>query len=335
MSSALARLSVGTARLAGVPDVDYAHLLGLAPEYLGDDRCRIPSATTVRIAELATGRLDWPDLAALLTGSSHVGALGVWDYLITAAPTPLQGIRDAADLFATVADAGSDHLQVSVDGGQVTISHSNRADMAHEAACAVRAYGLGLYRRRLGEAARRGLTPVKVSLAAAAPKRHDTLVRLYGTRAIDFEAPTSSITFLTTDLTVRSPHAQPGLSPVLRQHAENTLSSARPLHIWLDLFHAALESARGEEDFTLEAVARRMSVSARTLQRRLVEHGTTWSSEVDKVRRDRVTRLLRDTELSVEAIAGRTGYADARALRRAVQRWHGTTPASLRHTVFR
>lgn len=78
----------------------------------------------------------------------------------------------------------------------------------------------------------------------------------------------------------------------------------------------------------------RLSMPAR-LQRRLVEHGTMWISEVDNVRRDRETRLLRDTRLSVEGVAGRPGYADARALRRAVQRRHGTTPASLRHTVLR
>ncbi|MFC6131506.1 MULTISPECIES: helix-turn-helix domain-containing protein [Streptomyces] len=38
------------------------------------------------------------------------------------------------------------------------------------------------------------------------------------------------------------------------------------------------------------------------------------------------------TDLSIDAIVARSGYADARALRRAVQRWYGTTPAALRRT---
>ncbi|MFE4638542.1 helix-turn-helix domain-containing protein [Streptomyces sp. NPDC056773] len=127
-----------------------------------------------------------------------------------------------------------------------------------------------------------------------------------------------------------APHAQPGLSAVLRRHAEQSLASAIPLHDWLDLFRTALASAHDEGAPSLSAVAQRMTISARTLQRRLEEHGTTWSEEVETVRRDRITRLLHDTDLGIDSIAVRSGYADARALRRAVKRWYGTTPAALR-----
>ncbi|MFD9452226.1 helix-turn-helix domain-containing protein [Streptomyces sp. NPDC059985] len=59
-------------------------------------------------------------------------------------------------------------------------------------------------------------------------------------------------------------------------------------------------------------------------------HGTTWSDAVEAVRRDRITRLLHDTDLTFDAVATRSGHADARAPRRAVHRWYGTTPAALR-----
>lgn len=331
-SSALTRLSVNAARLLGIPPHGYAHLLGLAPEHLNDDLCRTPAATGIRIAELTTVHTPWSELSVLLAQQSSIGTLGVWDYLITSAPTPLEGIRDASAYFATVADTGTDTLQVAEDGEHITISHVNQADLTYEAACAIRAYALGLYQRRLGEAAQRRIVPVHVALAAEAPRRHDALTELYGTRSIDFEAPDSSITFLAGDLKTPNPHAQPGLSTVLRRHAEQTLATAIPLHNWLDLFRAALASADDETTPTLSAVARRMAVSTRTLQRRLDEHGTTWSDEVETVRRARITRLLHTTDLSIDAIAARSGYADARALRRAVQRWYGTTPATLRRT---
>ncbi|MEU9375812.1 helix-turn-helix domain-containing protein [Streptomyces sp. NPDC048255] len=331
-SSALTRLSVNAARLLGIPPHGYAHLLGLAPEHLNDDLCRTPTATSIRIAELTTVHTPWTELSVLLAQQSSVGTLGVWDYLITSAPTPLEGIRDAAACLATVADTGTDTLRVTEDGEHVTISHVNHADLTYEAACAIRAYVLGLCRRRLGEAAQRRLVPVRVTLAAKAPRRHDALTELYGTRAVEFEAPGSSITFLASDLQVPNPRAQPGLSTVLRRHAEQTLANAIPLHSWLDLFRTALASVHDETTPTLPTVARRMAVSTRTLQRRLDEHGTTWSNEVETVRRAQITRLLHHTDLSIDAIAARSGYADARALRRAVQRWYGTTPASLRRT---
>ncbi|MEV7415389.1 helix-turn-helix domain-containing protein [Streptomyces sp. NPDC089919] len=331
-SSALARLNVNAARVLGVPAAGYAHLLGTAPEHLDDDLCRVPTLTSIRLAELMTLHTPWPEVALAMTRQSGTGSLGVWDYLITSAPTPLAGIQDAAAHLGAALDVGTDSLLVTEDNGQVVLSHLNAADMSHEGACAVRACALGLYRHRLGTAARRGLVPLRVTLATPAPRRHDALVELYGTRAIDFDAPVSSLTFLAADLTAPTPHAQPGLSAVLRRHAERTLATATVLRDWLDLFRTALAAVHDTGALTLPAVARRMNLSARTLQRRLEEHGTTWSAEVEELRRTRITHLLHHTDLSVEAIAARSGYADARALRRAVHRWYGTTPAALRTT---
>ncbi|WP_327387665.1 helix-turn-helix domain-containing protein [Streptomyces sp. NBC_01207] len=331
-SSAITRLSITAARLFDIPAHGYAHLPGLAPEHLNDDLCRTPAATGIRIAELTTVRVPWTELSLLLAEQSSIGTLGVWDYLITSARTPLEGIRDAAAYLSIVADPGTDTLRITEDGGQIVISHVNEADQGYEPACAIRAFALGLYQRRLSAAAQRRLVPLRVTLAARTPRRHDALIELYGTRNIEFEAPSSSLTFLAADLTGPTPHAQPGLSTVLRRHADQTLATAIPLHSWLDLFRTALASVHDETVPTLLAVARRMAVSPRTLQRRLDEHDTTWSNEVEAARRDHITRLLHSTDLSIEAIAARSGYADARALRRAVLRWYGTTPAALRRT---
>ncbi|MDX3536224.1 AraC family transcriptional regulator ligand-binding domain-containing protein [Streptomyces sp. MB09-01] len=331
-SSALTRLNVNAARLLGTPPAGYAHLPGLAPEHLNDDLCRPPALTSIRIAELATVHAPWTEVARVMTRQSGIGSLGVWDYLFTSAPTPLEGMRDATAYLATVVDTSTDTVRISEDGDEVTVTHLNEAHLAHEAASAVRACALGLYHRRLGEAAQRTLVPVRVALAAEAPARHDALTELYGTRDIEFEVPVSSITFRTADLNSPSPQAQPGLSGVLRRHAEQTLAGAVPLRNWLDLFRAALTSLHDEGALTLSAAAGRMAVSTRTLQRRLDEHGTTWSSEVETVRREHITRLLHGTDLSIDAIAARSDYADARALRRAVHRWYSTTPAALRRT---
>ncbi|MFJ8436951.1 AraC family transcriptional regulator ligand-binding domain-containing protein [Kitasatospora sp. NPDC094019] len=329
-SSALTRLNVNAARVLGVPVNGYAHLLGLAPEHLNDDLCRAPTLTSVRIAELMTEHTSWPEVALLMTQQSPIGGLGIWDYLITCAPSPLEGIRDAATYLGAILDVTTDSIQVREHGQHVSVTHTNGADLAFEAACAVRACALGLFQARLSHAAQRHLVPVHVALATEVPRNHDALIELYGTRAIDFGEPVSSITFRAADLKAPSPHAPPGLSTVLRRHAEQTLADSVPLHSWLDLFRTALASAYDAGRPTLSAVAQRLSISTRTLQRRLEEHGATWSGEVEAARRARVTGLLRDTDLGLGAIASRTGYADARALRRAVHRWYGRTPSALR-----
>lgn len=333
-ASAFTRVNVAAARRLGLSPDGYVHLLGLAPEHLDGDGYRTPSATNIRIWESATVHAPWTEVAQLVTEESVLGALGVWDYLITSAPTPLDGLRDAAAYLAALGDAGTETLRITEDGADITISHFNEADLTYDAARAIRAYMLGLLQRRLGDAMRSRLVPVRVALAAQAPRRHDALTELYGTEAIDFEVPVSSITFRAAELKAPNPHAQPGLSAVLRRHAEQSLAAAIPLHGWLDHFRSVLAAGHAEGSTqTLASVARRMALSSRTLQRRLDEHGTTWSGEVENLRRASVTRLLQNTDLSVEAVAALSGYADARVLRRAVRRWYGQTPGSLRRAV--
>jgi AraC-like DNA-binding protein len=53
------------------------------------------------------------------------------------------------------------------------------------------------------------------------------------------------------------------------------------------------------------------------------------------VRRERVEQLLLRPELTLRDIARRAGFSDERALRRAVRRWHGTSPVQLRERMLR
>lgn len=78
---------------------------------------------------------------------------------------------------------------------------------------------------------------------------------------------------------------------------------------------------------------RRHASSERTLRRRLAECGTTYEAVVDGVRRERVEQLLRRSGLTLRDIARQAGFSDVRALRRAVHRWHGVSPARLRENA--
>ncbi|MEU7018186.1 AraC family transcriptional regulator ligand-binding domain-containing protein [Streptomyces sp. NPDC046385] len=328
--SSFTRINATSAGLLGIAPEKYAGLLGMAPEHLHDDRYRTPATTNVRIWELMVTRAPWTETALLMAEQTTLGLLGAWDYLITSAPTPLQGLHDAAEYFAAVADIGTETLLIAEDEHAVTLTHVNAADLHYEVASAIRAYVLGLLRQRLCAALRQELLPLRVRLATPAPRHRGPLFDLYGTRNVEFECPVSSIVFPVDDLRGSTPHVQPGLSDVLRSHAERVMADSIPLHDWLDLFRVALAEAARADEATLPATATRLALSPRTLQRRLHAHGTTWTAEIEAVRRTDVTRLLRTTDLPLDVIAGRNGYADARALRRAVHRWTGRTPATLR-----
>ncbi|MET9930108.1 MULTISPECIES: hypothetical protein [unclassified Streptomyces] len=93
-SSALARVSIGAARAAGVSADRYVNLLGPAARHPDDDLCRVPAATADRVAEETTARTHWTEPSVPLARRSELGSFGVRDCPITSAATPLEGIRE-------------------------------------------------------------------------------------------------------------------------------------------------------------------------------------------------------------------------------------------------
>lgn len=80
---------------------------------------------------------------------------------------------------------------------------------------------------------------------------------------------------------------------------------------------------------TLASAARTLAQSARTLQRRLADDGTSFAAELDRVRRELAQELLASGE-SVQEVSYRLGYADPRAFARAHRRWTGRAPGEAR-----
>lgn len=82
---------------------------------------------------------------------------------------------------------------------------------------------------------------------------------------------------------------------------------------------------------TLDAVARRMNCSGRTLQRRLAERHLNYQMLLDHIRQDVAIELLSTTELPITQIAERIGFTDDSTFHRAFKRWTGESPGSFRH----
>jgi AraC-like DNA-binding protein len=86
--------------------------------------------------------------------------------------------------------------------------------------------------------------------------------------------------------------------------------------------------ARGETDIAL--VARELGLSARTLQRRLAEAGSSFQAILDAVRKETVAKCLADRSLSLGEIAYIAGYSEPAAFHRAFKRWYGMPPDRFR-----
>ncbi len=79
-------------------------------------------------------------------------------------------------------------------------------------------------------------------------------------------------------------------------------------------------------------VARSFDLSERTFRRQLQEEGTNFRALLGEARYRKAQQLLRQTALSVDAIAAQLGYAESAAFIRAFKEWSGTTPAAFRNS---
>ena len=77
---------------------------------------------------------------------------------------------------------------------------------------------------------------------------------------------------------------------------------------------------------SLEGLAARLGVSARTLRRQLAQQQTTVRAIVDDVRRELADQLLARGE-AVKVVASTLGFSEASAFSRAYKRWTGRTPS--------
>lgn len=84
----------------------------------------------------------------------------------------------------------------------------------------------------------------------------------------------------------------------------------------------------GGVDAGMDEIARQLTLSTRTLRRRLTEAGTSYRALVDEVRQTLAEELLDTGVLSVEDVAYRLGYAEASSFIYAFKRWTGMTPAA-------
>jgi AraC-like DNA-binding protein len=81
----------------------------------------------------------------------------------------------------------------------------------------------------------------------------------------------------------------------------------------------------------IDAVAGRLNVSRRTLQRRLSDRETNFQQVLQEVRAAMAVRYLADKRLAVTEIAFLLGYADQASFSAAFKSWFGKSPSDYRH----
>ena len=172
-------------------------------------------------------------------------------------------------------------------------------------------------------------TPEEVQFAHEAPARTSEHLRIFGAPVL-FGCGSNALVVEGDFVERQVPAADQRLYRILRQHAERILEEMPREADFLATVRSAIAEAMGEGNPKIAPVARKVSMSPRTLERRLKERGVIFKNLADDTRRRFALGYLKDRKHTLTEIAFLLGYSEVSAFSRAFKRWTRSTPLEYR-----
>jgi AraC-like DNA-binding protein len=171
--------------------------------------------------------------------------------------------------------------------------------------------------------------PAAVEFQHAAPADISEHLRLFNC-PVKFGAPSNRLTFPSSYLSLPIAKADASLCAVLDRHAEELLAKFPPRDSLIEQVRNLIAAEfRGGEP-SLERIADHLGLTARTLQRKLQELGTSYNDVLDQMRRQLALRYLREPQMAICEVAYLLGFSESSSFHRAFKRWTGLTPKEFR-----
>jgi AraC-like DNA-binding protein len=310
---------------AGVPAATLLAGTGLRVGELRDHERLVTAEQELRVVRNL--RRAAPHVSGVEVGRAyHVSTFGILGFALLSSPTLLDALNVALryiDLSFTFAIP-----QPVLEDGRVVLAVDE-----HRLPTDVRAFlverDLAAIHSVAGELLTRSLPLLDLRLAAPGPSAPgtDPAAREVFGRVPSYSCARSALVFDPGHLERPLPQANPQ-SRAMSEALCNDVVARRRARTGVTQQARVLITQHLAQGAPMEAVARDLGFSVRTLRRRLAEQGTSYQELLDEVRASLSTELLTRARLGVEDTALRLGYAEASSFIHAFRRWHGTTPAA-------
>jgi len=292
---------------------------------LSDPDGRISLDAVTRLWLVAASHVADPAFGLRLGAETSVRDWGLVGYAVAYSSTLGSGLNRFAHYSRVVSDALVVRIDAERDAAWVRLDVQPALRAFRPAVDARLAAILAACREMVGAP----VTPLLVQLSYKQPGDVKEYERFFGA-PLEFGALASSFLLRSEDLARRLAMADKTLVGYLETLADQKLASLGAERSLRERVHRALWAELSERTPTLEAVARTLGLSARTLQRQLRQEGTTFAKLLTDLRREMAPALLRDGRYGVSEVAFLLGYEDPSAFRRAFHRWFARSPRSFR-----
>lgn len=161
------------------------------------------------------------------------------------------------------------------------------------------------------------------------PPNHQEAYLLMFPGPVHFHAEKASFSFDAQYLHLSLRREEQNLQQMLQRALPLTVLPYRRDRLLVQRVRQILRT-RTDEPCTAEALAERLHVSIRTLQRQLRDEGSSLQDLKDEARRDRAIELLKRSNRPIKQIAQAVGFRNEKSFTRAFKDWTGESPSRFR-----
>lgn len=318
------RALVESCRKLGLDAAGILRWAGVDAARLMDPDARLPAEQADALWRKAFAAAGDPCLALHAAEATPFGAFPALDYLAASSSTLGEGLSRVAAYFPLVDPRG--RIDVVPASGAVALVFRGIGGRALPPPA--QEYTLAVLYLRARQVAPAPWRPAEVRFTFPRPPQAGEHARVFEVEPrFDAREPALVLPRAAWDLPTRAP--DPGLASLLEDHARRLAGAAAAEDLPGEVRAAIAADLPGREP-SLEAVARRLGHSRRSLQRRLTASGTSFARLVAEVRRERAEAFLSSRDVSVAEVSWLVGFSEQSAFTRAFRRWTGRSPTQFR-----
>lgn len=298
---------------------------GIDPAHFDDLEARLPHDTAIALWARAVRLTEDPDIGLHVSEAIQPGMFGAVEYVARTSPTVGTAFERLFRYHRVFHDVAETRLERSDD--HAVLSHRlplPGGAPRHVSDAVVTAWLTG--GRQLAGVK---WTPLEVRFPHAQPADTSEYRRVFNA-PVTFGHARSELVVSRHVLDLPLATADAALQPIVEAQVSALLERLPAGESAIDAVRRVLADELCDGEPTLERAATRLHMSARTLHRRLAEHGTSFRRVVGQVRRDLAERYLRDKALAIGEIAFLLGFSEPSAFHRAFKRWTGHPPRAYR-----
>jgi AraC-like DNA-binding protein len=324
------RLAAKRLREAGISLEPLLRSAGLSVGQVDEQDTRIGVASQIKFLELAAEALKDQLLGFGLARDGDLRLIGLLYYAAASSET-LGDALARVQRYSSIANSGiaircfrSGKFTIALRYAGVTRHSDRQQHMEFLVTVLIRVCRVLTDRR---------LAPTAVRFIHRRSERSSEMEKFFGC-AIEFGADTDEIVFQDTVGHLHLVGADPYLSQILMQNCDQALAHRRPNTSSLRVtIENAITFLLPDGKARLAAVAKKLGMSSRTLERKMAAERLSFSKILNQLRSDLATHYLSDADLSISQIAWLVGYQGIGAFSHSYKRWTGLNPKKMRERL--